>query len=517
MSESQPAEGSHPSSPRYGPAAVALSYFLLGSLWIATSDALLGWLVGDAGVLATIGAIKGFAFIGITSGVLYLLLHRAEQRPAPSAKSVLLSPRQRRTALAVFVLALALVPPLFGYGVARLHYPQMERDVYANLGAIARLKVNQILFWLDGRQRDASGLAANPGFAERVASFLSATDPAAEDLLRRQLRSYIDTYGYTAVALFDRQGQGRLGAGNALLGDTFVVGQLTEDLAEQQVMRTPLYQDADGHIHLNWLVPIRDPRNPEHGPIAIVVLQDDPDQLLYPLIQTWPVASTSAETLLVRREGDDVLFLNALRFDAGAALSRRHPLASPDLPAALALRSAEAGLTAGLDYRGEPVYAAYRPVMGTSWWIIAKIDQKEAQAASQVLVFWISLVVFLALLALGVMLRILWRQQERNQALALQAQAEESDRLLHQFFELPFVGMAITSAETRRWVRFNDRLCEILGYPREEVAQLTWTEITHPDDLTLDVAEFERVLRGESDGYRMDRSEEHTSELQSQR
>lgn len=71
------------------------------------------------------------------------------------------------------------------------------------------------------------------------------------------------------------------------------------------------------------------------------------------------------------------------------------------------------------------------------------------------------------------------------------------------FFDMPFIGMAITSPETRRWVRFNDRLCEILGFTRAELAAISWPEITHPEDLEKDLTEFERTLRGEIDGYRI--------------
>jgi PAS domain S-box-containing protein len=52
-----------------------------------------------------------------------------------------------------------------------------------------------------------------------------------------------------------------------------------------------------------------------------------------------------------------------------------------------------------------------------------------------------------------------------------------------RFYELPFIGMAMTDPTTRRWLQVNDRLCEILGYPREQLLSLSWVEITHPDDL----------------------------------
>ncbi|MDP2240702.1 MAG: EAL domain-containing protein [Burkholderiales bacterium] len=91
------------------------------------------------------------------------------------------------------------------------------------------------------------------------------------------------------------------------------------------------------------------------------------------------------------------------------------------------------------------------------------------------------------------------------QSLASLVQKTTADRLLQHFYNLPFSGMAITSAATKRWVQFNDRLCAIFGYSREELAGKSWAEMTHPEDLGRDVAEFERVMRGESEGYTMDK------------
>lgn len=76
---------------------------------------------------------------------------------------------------------------------------------------------------------------------------------------------------------------------------------------------------------------------------------------------------------------------------------------------------------------------------------------------------------------------------------------------LQLYFDLPFIGMAVTSPRTKQWLRVNDRLCEILGYPREELTLKSWADLTHPDDLDADVAEFEKVMHGESEGYKMDK------------
>lgn len=63
--------------------------------------------------------------------------------------------------------------------------------------------------------------------------------------------------------------------------------------------------------------------------------------------------------------------------------------------------------------------------------------------------------------------------------------------------------MAVTSPTSKRWVHVNQSLSDILGYPPEELVHKTWEELTHPDDLAKDSAEFHRALRGEIDGYKM--------------
>ena len=90
---------------------------------------------------------------------------------------------------------------------------------------------------------------------------------------------------------------------------------------------------------------------------------------------------------------------------------------------------------------------------------------------------------------------------ERKQKEELLRQSEERFR---SYFELPLIGIAISSPE-KLWLETNDRLCEILGYPRQELTTMTWDQITYPDDLEANVKEFNRVLAGEIEGYSLDK------------
>ena len=81
---------------------------------------------------------------------------------------------------------------------------------------------------------------------------------------------------------------------------------------------------------------------------------------------------------------------------------------------------------------------------------------------------------------------------------------QESEERFRRYFELGLVGMAMTSPE-KGILEVNDEMCRILGYERGELLRKTWAEITHPDDLAADVAQFNRVLKGEIEGYTLDK------------
>jgi len=81
-------------------------------------------------------------------------------------------------------------------------------------------------------------------------------------------------------------------------------------------------------------------------------------------------------------------------------------------------------------------------------------------------------------------------------------QATEAQFL--RFFDLGLVGMALTTPG-KRCLDVNAELCRMLGYSREEMLRGLWSELTHPDDLQADIAQFERVMAGEIDGYTLDK------------
>ena len=80
----------------------------------------------------------------------------------------------------------------------------------------------------------------------------------------------------------------------------------------------------------------------------------------------------------------------------------------------------------------------------------------------------------------------------------------DGGEFFRSFSELGLIGMAITSP-TKGIIEVNAQICKILGYERGELLQKTWSELTHPDDLAADIAQFNRVMAGEIDSYSIDK------------
>jgi PAS domain S-box-containing protein len=73
-----------------------------------------------------------------------------------------------------------------------------------------------------------------------------------------------------------------------------------------------------------------------------------------------------------------------------------------------------------------------------------------------------------------------------------------SEERFRSYFEQGLMGMAV-SAHDKRWVEINDRLCEILGYRRDELLQIKYTDLMHPGDLKASNKVYQGLMSGEID------------------
>ncbi|MBI5437524.1 MAG: PAS domain S-box protein, partial [Nitrosomonadales bacterium] len=317
-----------------------------------------------------------------------------------------------------FVLIFALMAigiVLTGYTYYLNYERNFRTKVESELSGIAELKVGELALWRRERLGDGAVLFKNITFSALVRRFLEKPgDADAQRQLQAWMLKYTTAYGYTLVHLVDTQGRMRISVPR--MPGSYVSSaamNVTDILRAGQVGIEDFHRNTpDGPVHLAVVVPIFDDLD-DRRPLGVLSLHIDPGIYLYHFIATWPTSSQTAETLLVRREGDDALFLNELRFQKNTPLNLRIPLTKTEVPAVRAALG-QTGIFEGVDYRGAPVVAAIRAVPDSPWFLLARMNTSEVYAPVRERLW--QMVAFAVFLFFGsaVAMSFIWRQRSAH-------------------------------------------------------------------------------------------------------
>ena len=388
-------------------------------------------------------------------------------------------------------------------GGAWLYRTQEEylcRQAETELRSIAHLKADEIAAWRQERLADGFVLMESPFLAEQVARLMASPHPEnTKDMLTR-FRSLQERYHYSDVLLVDADGQARLRLEGSHGPLSAAAPSVAEALRERRPVLTDIHVGTDElPPHIGVIAPIFAKSGAASEQVGAIILMANVQQFLFPLLQSWPTPSRSAETLLVRRDGDSVLFLNDLRFRKHTALRLRIPLSRKDVPAVMAARG-RVGVVRGNDYRGVKVFAALKPIPDSPWFLVAKMDDEEVLAVwrfRSVLILPLTLALVLAAVAAA---GVVWQRNDRAHYQSLgraQAELRESEERYRVIFEGSSHGILMTDSETRRFMYANPSICRMLGYTEKELLQLGVADIHPKDSLDHVASEFEAQARGE--------------------
>jgi PAS domain S-box-containing protein len=376
-------------------------------------------------------------------------------------------------------LGLSLLIGIAGFLFYRSHRAEIKKNIENDLAAIADLKVHLVESWRQERLANASVIRDNQILAGRIAQWLkNPPDPTLTGSLLIWMAAMQRENGYQSVLLLDPAGKPRLGTRSDNLANTYDPECLSAAIRSRDVLFSDLYRTpGEGHIYLDLYTPLLQENEQGTKVIGIIVLRIDPYQFLFPLIQSWPTPSHSAETLIVRPERDRVLYLNELRHRKESALVLFAPLDDAQLPGARALGRRKEVME-GRDYRGVPVLAALCPVPNTSWVMVAKVDAEEIYAPirARARITFIIVLLLMGIAGTGVSLgwihqgRQFYRRelQAEREKQALAQQAAESSARLAAIVESSGDGIIGISPDGKI-LSWNPAAAQIFGYRPEEV------------------------------------------------
>jgi len=376
-----------------------------------------------------------------------------------------------------------------GIGIAGYVYYQDQEEIIKKkkedeLSAIAELKSKQISGWRKERFGDAMVILENPLIAPRVQQWLK-NEAASE--LKRKILTWMESlhkhYGYKRIFLLNREGVIRLmvPAGNEPVG-TIAHGLALEAIRKGECVLSDIHRGEIGDIQLDLLVPLLVWQRKESLTAGVLLLRVDPEHFLFPLIQTWPAVSPTGETLLVRREGNDILYLNELRHRKGTALSLRFPITQEHLPAAMVVKGME-GIVEGVDYRKVPVLAAIRKIPESPWFIVSKVDKEEIYELLRYRARFIMLMVFGSIAAAGIIVILYWRKQHAEFTLQqYEAELEKMALTRHYEYLTKYANDIILLLDLEgRILEANERAVASYGYTPDELLRLNVKDLRSPE------------------------------------
>lgn len=335
---------------------------------------------------------------------------------------------------------------------------QAREAARESLATIADLKAEEISNWLRERQGDAEVVRTSLVAKELMAN---PNSPEAREAAVMRAKIFRKIYGYAAVVFADAQGRVQLKVpADYPLSDVSLNKHVQVALHSQTVQIADLNRDTTNAPILMWLeCPIFtdfQTNGPRAGAVILVI---DPHTFLYPTIDKWPAPSQTAETVIARREGDEVVRLNNRRFGTNSALNVRASItANPQRPMVLAAQSIQ-GVTEGVDYRGKSVFMATRKITGMPWFMVAMIDQEEVLAPFRKEAWNVGIITILLLVASMLGIGLLWRRQKF-------ADARTSETRLQALIEQ--APLAISISREGKSIYANQKFLNYYGYKNVE-------------------------------------------------
>jgi PAS domain S-box-containing protein len=377
-------------------------------------------------------------------------------------------------------------------GITGILYYNYQKDNLLNeklqeLSAISDLKIRQITQWRFERLSHGKFLRENIMLVEKTSEFLTEEEkfPSGE-MLRQILKSLTENFDYRSALLTDMKGDVKLAypGQDTLMGDNLRL-MLPEIARSRQVVITDLnISQYVNYAHMDLVVPLTGENVNDTIVIGFLILRIDPGKVLYPLLKSWPAASRTAETLIVRKEGDEIIYMNELRHIKNTGLILRKPLSAEILPAAMAFRGIR-GTTDGIDYRNVRVVASMKKIPGTQWYMVAKIDRDEVFSVLNGQMRLIATILVLFVASIGLFMGFLmWNQRVLFYRERYEAELDRLALFKHFDYILKFANDIIFLLDKDLMIEeANDRALETYMYSRDEMKGMSLNQIQAPATL----------------------------------
>ena len=353
------------------------------------------------------------------------------------------------------------------------------------ISGFADLKVSQIVRWWHERLGDAIVFRSNSSLIKQVNDFLINENNIEEkEALTKLFETYLSTFDYRSVEIIDNKGIVRLIVPeNEPIQDLYPHALIPEVFETRNVMLTDIHQAGRKKpTQIDLIIPLEGEGKLINRGRSAIVFTIDPEKILYPILKSWPTSSKTSETLLVRQEGDSVVYLNPLRHREYDSVILKLPVSDTNLLAVKAVRGF-AGITEGTDYRNIPVIGAIKRIPGSGWYMVSKVDVSEVNEQIRNQVLTVLLLIFLVISAFGSVIGwALWHQRVRFYRQKYEAELKQMALRKHFDYLVKYANDIVLLMDNNLdIVEVNDRAIELYQYSHEEIIGMNVRKLRLPE------------------------------------
>ncbi|HEX7438491.1 MAG TPA: PAS domain S-box protein, partial [Caldimonas sp.] len=386
---------------------------------------------------------------------------------------------------------LALAAAVLAAVAVAVRFTQQHDREALRLEAVADLRLEQVTRWFADRRNEARFVVSSVAFADQYRRWRDEADLSSRARLLGRLTEFRISNDLHSVLILDEQGDviaAEPGVALETPAELKAAGLRGLASGETQVLEIYGFGGPSPAPRMDVVAPLNVTGKPARG---AVVLRSDPNDYLFPTLRRWPVPSRSAGSWLVRRDGDRLI---------GVFEGRSVALAPGQLASLVMDGKAPAGVAIEApDFVGNPVLGVVRPVPGTNWYLVSKIDRSEVYADAWRDAAWIGAGAVLALLTASLALAALRHRLALQRDSIVQGEQAEKLRTLQLLESIAagstdaIIGMSLDGTV----ISWNPGAEQLFGYAAEEILGRSISVLIPPDRRAEEDHILDAVGRGE--------------------
>lgn len=454
-------------------------FILLSSLWVLLSNKILSVILDLSSDLTKIFIYNGWLYAVVTALIFYFLIskynmHIYEETSIINNKKIEKHIKKWPWYLIILILLFSLgifqIDSLY-YKIQKAEYKEESEN---ELKSISNLKVSYINNWRNERINSTEILLSNQIINNKIKEYLYNPENNEK---KKELISFFNTVlrdsNYNSISLFDAKGKSAIYVASLSKNGVLIENAILEKYFRQNNKFISDFRKDNGNpdkLLIDLFVPVFDRNDYDSILIGAILIEINPDKLLFPYIREWPTNSLSAESFLLKCEEDSVSFISPPKKINNFETSSKRHIQNSEL-AGIYSMYVENKVVEAKDYRGKKILAAINKLPGTEWYLVTKIDQEEIYSDLLRSAKLFTILIVTVILTGGVSIILYWRKHITKHYKKQYETELEKIALSRNFEYMTKYANDIIILTDEDWniVEINEKALSVYGYSREEL------------------------------------------------